>query len=98
VRPPGFWGPVAGSPAEAAADVRRLYRGLAATALGALAAFSVLVGAGTWLVGAPEPVWWPAGRGAWVAANGLLAVVLVPVCRRLVAWDGATPSSADADH
>jgi Na+/proline symporter len=85
VRPPGFWGPVAGSDAARRADARRLAHGLAATAAGALAAFATLVGFGSWLVGAVGPTWWPGPPAFWVTANGVLAVGSAIACAR---WAG----------
>jgi hypothetical protein len=81
VRPPGFWGPAAGT--DAADDVRVLYRGLAATASGALAVFCLLVGIGSWLVGGAAPTWWPAPRSVWLAACLVTGFVLVPLTARL---------------
>ena len=83
VRPPGFWSAVAPSPEAARAGVRRLVGGLAATALGSLACFCTLVGAGTWLVGGSLPTWWPAGAASWVGANLVLAFVLAPAAWRV---------------
>jgi hypothetical protein len=97
VRPPGFWGPVSGSREARVADARRLYRGLAATATGSLAAFCVLVGAGTAMMGSPAPTWWPGATPSWVGANAVAALLLGAACWKLVpdgrvdAASGATP-------
>jgi Na+/proline symporter len=94
VRPPGFWGPVSGSPAARANDAWRLYRGLAATGAGSLAAFCALVAAGTWMLGSPAPTWWPGGSPGWIIANAAAAVLLVFVCRWLVPDDPADAAGA----
>jgi len=84
VRPPGFWGPVARlAGGDARADVRRLYRGLAATALASFSIFCVLAGVGGWLVGSPAPSWWPAGVSAWTLSLGVLGLALAPLWWRL---------------
>jgi Na+/proline symporter len=84
VRPPGFWGPLAlaagGEPHE---DLRRLGRGLAATALGSFSIFCVLAGLGTGLAGSLGPTWWPLGHAAWVAVQLFAGLGLVPVWWRL---------------
>ncbi len=85
VRPPGFWGPIAAAAGEApGAGARRLARGAAATAACAASVFCLLVGAGTWLTGAPPPVWFP-WRALWIAALLAAGIALVPVWRRLAA-------------
>ena len=85
VRPPGFWGPIAAAAGEApGAGARRLARGAAATAACAASVFCLLVGAGTWLTGAPPPVWFP-WRSLWIAALLAAGIALVPVWRRLAA-------------
>ena len=81
-RPPGFWGPVAQwAGVDPGAGRRRLARGLAATLLAATSIFAVLVGAGSWMVGSPPPVAWPAGSGAWIASLLCLGVGAVPLWR-----------------
>ena len=81
VRPVGFWGAVA---REAGDDEgpRRLGRALGAMFLCALSVFSLLVGLGTWLVGAPAPFWSPS-RPAWVGGLIVLGLVLCPFWYRL---------------
>ncbi|HJL18831.1 MAG TPA: sodium:solute symporter family protein [Sandaracinaceae bacterium LLY-WYZ-13_1] len=74
VRPPGFWGPVSDTPR---ADRRRLARGLAATAGAALGTFALLVGSGTWLLGAPPPTLLPA-TGPWIAVCLATGALLLP--------------------
>ena len=60
VRQPGVWGPVAiRAGGEPRADLLRLARGLAATALASVSIFSILTGLGAWLVSSPAPTWWP---------------------------------------
>jgi Na+/proline symporter len=83
VRPPGFWGPIARACGDPDADVRRLQRGLAATATGSLCAFCLLVGVGTWLVGGASPEWWPTAPPGWIATNLALAASLGAACWRL---------------
>jgi hypothetical protein len=90
-RPPGFWQPVASGLGEGdAGDVRRLGRGLLATALAALSIFSLLTGLGSWLAGSPAPIWWPAPRGVWLASVLATGTALVPLWWRLgrLAKDG----------
>jgi Na+/proline symporter len=68
VRPPGFWSPVARALGEdPGADLQRLVRGLALTALASVALFCTLVGLGSWLAGSPAPTWWPLPTSAWIA-------------------------------
>jgi hypothetical protein len=64
-RPPGFWGPVAKSVADAqpAQDVQRLKYGLAATATAAASIFCVLTAVGSTLVDSPPPTWFPSAIG-----------------------------------
>ena len=82
-RPAGFWGPIAAAAGDApAAGVRRLARGAAATAAAAASVFCLLVGAGTWLTGAPAPVWFPAPT-AWAVMLLAAGLALVPVWRCL---------------
>jgi Na+/proline symporter len=84
VRPPGWWGPIARAcGVDPAAQVRQLWRGLAAVAAAALSIFALLVGLGTWLCHAPAPTWWPLRAGAWSASLVLVGVALVPVWVRL---------------
>jgi hypothetical protein len=88
VRPPGFWGPVArAAGADPAADVQRLVRGVSATLLASLAVFCVLAGLGSWLAGSLGPVWWPAGRGWWIA------LLLATAALALLAQRWAAPSA-----
>jgi len=85
VRPPGFWGPVAAAAGDDPREgLRRLARGLSATALASLTVFCLLAGIGSWLAGSPEPRWWPLGGGAWIAALVGFASVLTPLWWRLV--------------
>jgi hypothetical protein len=77
VRPPGFWRPWDGG-----AGMRRLARGVGATALAALSLFCALTGLGTALVGGTPPGWCPS-RGLWVGVLLVLAVGLVPLWWRL---------------
>ncbi len=92
VRPPGFWGPIAAAAGDApAAGRRRLAQGAAATAACAASVFCLLVGAGTWLTGAPAPGWFP-WRSIWIAVLLAAGLALVPLWRRL----GASPPGAGA--
>jgi SSS family solute:Na+ symporter len=69
VRPPGFWAPVARALGEdPGADLQRLTRGLALTALASTAHVCPLVGLGSWLAGSPAPTWWPLPASAWIAS------------------------------
>lgn len=69
VQPPGFWGfPEAR---------RRLARGLMATATASVTLFAGLVGAATWLVGAPAPPGIP--RTAWIVGLLAASVLATPV-------------------
>ena len=67
-RPPGFWGPIAGSPEEAAADRQRLGYNLLATFGTAFSIFCVLTGVGSWMVWSPAPTWFPY-EVPWIAIN-----------------------------
>jgi Na+/proline symporter len=83
VRPVGFWGPVAAAAGDSAEDgPRRLRRATVATMACALSAFCLLVGVGTWLTGAPPPVWcpWPA---VWITTLLGVGLALIPVWRIL---------------
>ena len=92
VQPPGFWGPIAAAAGDApAAGTRRLARGAAATAACAASVFCLLVGAGTWLTGAPAPVWFP-WRSIWIAVLLAAGLGLVPLWRRLAAAAPGTGS------
>jgi hypothetical protein len=84
VRPPGFWGKVAG--ARAAGDRRRLFRSLAATAGAGLSIFCLLTGLGSWLIGSPAPSFAP-GPGLWIGANLAFGLGGVPVWLRLARTD-----------
>ena len=84
MRPPGFWGPVAqAAGGDPRADAQRLARGLGATAIASLSVFCILAGLGTWLAGSPEPTWWTAGSGAWIAAQLVVGLGLTPLWWRL---------------
>jgi Na+/proline symporter len=87
-RPPGFWGPVA-SPGRG--DARRLYRGLAATAIGAFSLFSLLTGCGAWLLGSPAPAAFPT-TGLFALAQIGVGAALIPIWWRL--GFGASDGSA----
>jgi len=76
-RPPGFWGPVG-----TREDVRRLIRGLRATAAAACTVFGLLVGLGTALAGSPAPGALP--RPLWIALLLLGALAAVPLWWRQV--------------
>ena len=76
VRPPGFWGPVGSN-----ASLRRLRRGLLATAAGSVSCFALLVGAGTWLLESPVP--FGLARTPWVTGLLALAAAATPVWWRL---------------
>ena len=83
VHPPGFWGPIAREEGEDPAVGRRtLGRGLLAAGLAAISIFGLLTGVGAWLCGSPAPTWVP-WRGAWIAANVLVGLGLVPLWWRL---------------
>ena len=88
-RPAGFWGPIAAAAGDPPGDgPRRLTRGAGATAACGLSVFCLLVGAGTWLTGAPPPVWLP-WRAVWIGALLTAGGALVPVWRRLSAAPAA---------
>lgn len=81
VRPPGFWGAVAGDDATAAR--RRLGHGLLAAFGLAFSLFALLVGLGSWILESPPPAWLP-WSGAWVAANLVVGAGTLPIWARLV--------------
>lgn len=69
VRPPGFWG---------RSEARRaLGRGLACTFAAALTLYGLLVGLGTWLIGAPPPLEVP--RSTFIAGSLVVAIAAIPV-------------------
>lgn len=82
VKPPGFWGPVAGDDGAR----RQLRSGLRAMGLWALAIFSLLLGVGSWMVGSPPPKWFPWPM-LWI---GLLLVVGILATVKAVAGQGPT--------
>ena len=83
-RPPGFWRPVAVAlGAQPEDDIRRLKRGLAATALAAFSTFSILTAVGSTLAQSPDPTWWPLSRSAWIATVLVAGVATVPVWWRM---------------
>ncbi len=83
VRPPGAWGAVARLAGEdARAPARRLGRDLAATLLASLTVFGLLVGIGTWMLGATPPSWLPQ-RDAWAALNLAVGLIALPLWVRL---------------
>ena len=83
VRPAGFWGPIAVAAGDSAEEgPRRLRRGVAATVTCAMSVFCLLVGAGTWLTGAPSPVWFP-WPTLWITSLLAVALALTPVWRQL---------------
>jgi solute:Na+ symporter, SSS family len=88
-RPPGFWGPVAGT--QAAADRRRLWLNLGAATGAAFSIFCLLTGVGTWMVGSPAPTLLP-WRPGWIALNLMAGVSTVPLWFHL-ARRGRTTSS-----
>ena len=88
-RPPGFWGRYAAK--DAGEGRRRLVINLIATFGGAASVFCVLVGVGTWLIGAPAPVWFP-WREGWIGLNLLVGLGTLPVWVRFVRR-GKTPES-----
>ena len=95
VRPVGFWGPIArASGTDEAAGPRQLWRSLGATVLCSLSVFCWLVGAGTWLIGSPSPVWLPS-RPVWIGALLLLGLLLCPVWYRL-GYVNATDMTRDS--
>jgi len=80
-RPPGFWGPIARACGDdPAAPRRRLARSLLAVALAGLSLFSLLVAAGTLLVGSPSPL---GPRSLWITALLVAGLALVPLWWRL---------------
>lgn len=82
-RPPGYWGPVATAAGlDPAQQVRRLWRGLAATALAGLSIFSVLTCIGSLLIDSPAPTWFPI-RALWLVLVGAVGVGLIPVWWKL---------------
>ncbi len=82
-RPPGFRAPVARAAGCPDDGVRRLAVGLAAVAVASFSLFSVLVSAGSWVVGSPAPSWWPGSRTQWLLALFGAGVLLVRVWWRL---------------
>ena len=96
VRPPGFWGPVAAAAGEPSGQgLRRLGRALSATALASLTVFCLLAGLGSWLVGSPEPTWWPLSRGVWIACLLAVSAGLVPVWWGLAFGPGSDQNRLD---
>ncbi len=96
-RPPGWWGPVASALGVDPGDgVRRLGRGLAATAACSGSLFAVLVGVGGWLCDSPAPTWWGLGRGAWHGMLLGLGGTLVPLWLRL-GFSETAPRNGNAD-
>jgi len=83
VQPPGYWGPVAAACGDdPRTSALRLREGLIRTFATSAGLFCLLVGSGSWLVGAPAPAWLP-WRGGWIAA--LLIVATALLAR---AWSG----------
>lgn len=82
VRPPGFWGPVARrcglDPAEGRSD---FWYGMAATFSAAGSVFALVVGGGTWILGAPAP--FGLASGLWSGICITVGFGLVPVWLRL---------------
>ena len=83
VRPPGFWGPIAAE-VEGCDNAcsARLAQALGAVVLCSISLYSLLVGLGTWLVGSPSPVWFPA-RAVWVGGLVMIGLILCPLWYRL---------------
>ena len=75
VRPPGFW--------RQPEALRRLRRGLLATAAASGTLYAGLIALGSLLIGAPAPFGLPPLM--WIAANGFLAIALVPLWWRELA-------------
>ena len=89
VRPVGFWGPVAVAAGDAPEHgAGQLRRRVGATACCALSVFCLLVGAGTWITGAPAPGWFP-WRTGWITALVASALLLIPVWRTLARPDSS---------
>ena len=83
VRPIGFWGPVARQvDAEWRGAARPFWRAVGATLTCSAAVFCLLVGMGTWLVGAPAPLWLQS-RPIWVGGLLVVGLALTPVWYRL---------------
>jgi SSS family solute:Na+ symporter len=81
--PPGYWGPVAEAAGlNPAQQVKKLWRGLAATALAGLSIFSLLTCIGSLLIDSPPPTWLPY-RAVWLGLVGLVGVGLIPVWWKL---------------
>ncbi|MFW5879111.1 MAG: sodium:solute symporter family protein [Myxococcota bacterium] len=112
-RPPGFWGKVAlEAGLDPAQERRRLLHGLLATFTGGLSIFLVLVGAGSWLIGSPPPVWMPGqesalGRGIFIGGSVLVGLALTPIWWRLgfgpgseiaQVGEGAAPEVPEAEE
>ena len=83
VRPPGFWGPIAAE-IEGCDNAcsARFAQALGAMVLCSVSLYSLLVGLGTWLVGSPSPVWFPA-RAVWVGGLVMIGLLLCPLWYRL---------------
>lgn len=77
-RPYGFWPGFKGGEQ----GMSNLQRALSATAVCALSIFCLLVGLGSWLVGAPAPAWF-GHSGLWIALNILAGLALMPLWYRL---------------
>jgi Na+/proline symporter len=93
--PPGYWGPVAKAAGwSAEAQVKKLWRGLAATALAGLSIFSLLTCIGSLLIDSPPPTWLPY-RGIWLSLVGLAGVALIPVWWKLAFHDGPEPKHSE---
>ena len=82
-RPPGYWAPVArAAELDATTDRRRLWLGLALTAIAALTIFLALVTIGSLIAGSAAPAWFPS-RPAWLVTTGIGAAMLAFAWRRL---------------
>lgn len=90
VKPPGFWGPVAVLCAEnASAPVARFRRSVAATGLGALSIFLLIIGIGKMLLAGS---WTADGSAFWLV---IIGAALVPLWWYLgIGKNGAIPQSA----
>jgi len=96
VRPPGLWAPIASRTGEPGDEgLRRLARGLGATALAAWSCFALLTGLGSWLAGSPAPALLP-WRPAWIALLVGSALGVVPLWWRLALSAPARPDDRAA--
>jgi Na+/proline symporter len=93
--PPGYWGPVAKAAGyDPTTQIKKLWRGLAATALAGLSIFSLLTCIGSLLIDSPPPTWLPS-RAIWLSLVGLVGVGLIPVWWKLAFGEDVEPERSE---